>query len=82
MDAAIAMAVTTPLMEPTGNGLDLDGCRETAAVCHKMIEAAKLSFVDAKKFVADPRCMRAKVSDMLSGRQAVYPEAGGTIAAW
>ena len=69
------------------NGLDLNGCRETAAVYHKMIEATKLAFVDAKKFVADPRCMRTKVSDMLSGRyaavrrgligeQAVYPEAG------
>ncbi len=52
------------------NGLDLDGCRETAAVYHKMIEATKLAFVDAKKFVADPRCMRTKVSDMLSGRYA------------
>lgn len=69
------------------NGLDLNDCRETADVYHKMIEATKLAFVDAKKFVADPRYMRTKVSDMLSGRyadirrslisgQALYPEAG------
>lgn len=69
------------------NGLDLNDCRETADVYHKMIEATKLAFVDAKKFVADPRYMRTKVSDMLSSRyadirrglitgQALYPEAG------
>ena len=68
-------------------GLELSDSRETADVYHKMIEATKLAFVDTKKFVADPRYMRAKVSDMLSDRyadvrralitdKAVYPEAG------
>ena len=68
-------------------GLDLGDSRECADVYHKMIEATKLAFVDTKKFVADPRYMRTKVSDMLSERyaavrralitdQAVYPEAG------
>jgi gamma-glutamyltranspeptidase/glutathione hydrolase len=68
-------------------GLELGDDRETADVYHKMIEATKLAFVDTKKFVADPRYMRTKVSDMLSDRYAdvrralitdtaVYPEAG------
>ena len=68
-------------------GLELSDNRETAGVYHKMIEATKLAFVDTKKFVADPRYMRTKVSDMLSDRyadvrralitdMAVYPEAG------
>ena len=68
-------------------GLALGDDRETADVYHKMIEATKLAFVDTKKFVADPRYMRTKVSDMLSDRyadvrralitdKAVYPEAG------
>ena len=68
-------------------GLELSDSRETADVYHKMIEATKLAFVDTKKFVADPRYMRYKVSDMLSDRyadlrralitdKAVYPEAG------
>ena len=68
-------------------GLELSDSRETADVYHKMIEATKLAFVDTKKFVADPRYMRTKVSDMLSDRyadvrralitdKAVYPEAG------
>ena len=68
-------------------GLELSDSRETADVYHKMIEATKLAFVDTKKFVADPRYMRTKVSDMLSDRyadvrralitdKALYPEAG------
>ena len=68
-------------------GLELSDERETADVYHKMIETTKLAFVDTKKFVADPRYMRTKVSDMLSDRyagvrralitdRAVYPEAG------
>ena len=68
-------------------GMELSDERETADVYHKMIETTKLAFVDTKKFVADPRYMRTKVSDMLSDRyadvrralitdQAVYPEAG------
>ncbi len=68
-------------------GLDLTGGKECADTYHKMIEATKLAFVDAKRFVADPRYMRTKVADMLSERyaadrrrlitdMAVYPEAG------
>ena len=68
-------------------GMELNDERETADVYHKMIETTKLAFVDTKKFVADPRYMRTKVSDMLSDRyadvrralitdQAIYPEAG------
>ena len=68
-------------------GLELSDSRETADVYHKMIEATKLAFVDTKKFVADPRYMKTKVSDMLSDRyadvrralitdKAIYPEAG------
>lgn len=68
-------------------GLELGDNRETADVYHKMIETTKLAFVDTKKFVADPRYMRTKVSDMLSDRyadvrralitdKAIYPEAG------
>lgn len=61
--------------------------RDTGANFHKMIEAIKLAFVDTKKFVADPRFMQTKVSDMLSEKyadlrrglineQAIMPEAG------
>lgn len=68
-------------------GMDLGENRETADTYHKMIETVKLAFVDTKKFVADPRYMKTKVSDMLSDRyatvrrslitdKAVYPEAG------
>lgn len=68
-------------------GMDLSDERECADTYHKTIEAVKLAFADTKKFVADPRYMRTKVSDMLSDRyadarraligdQAVYPEAG------
>ena len=68
-------------------GMDLSDERDCADTYHKTIETVKLAFVDTKKFVADPRYMRTKVSDMLSDRyadvrralisdQAVYPEAG------
>lgn len=67
-------------------GMEL-GDRDSADTYHKMIEAVKLAFVDAKTFVADPRYMRTKVSDMLSdqyaqrrraliGDTALYPTAG------
>lgn len=68
-------------------GMELGGSRESAETYHKLIEAVKLAFVDTKKYVADPRAMRTKVSDMLSERyaekrralitdEAVLPEAG------
>lgn len=67
--------------------MDLQGNRDCADTYHKTIEAIKLAFVDTKKFVADPRYMQTKVSDMLSpkyanlrrnliGETAIYPEAG------
>ena len=86
-------------MPPNGHGitalmalnilkkLPLPDERDSADGFHKQIEAIKLAFVDTKKFVADPRFMRTKVSDMLSDRYAdvrralitdtaIYPEAG------
>ncbi len=86
-------------MPPNGHGItalmalnmlkdmDLHEERECADTYHKTIEAIKLAFVDSKKFVADPRYMQTKVSDMLSQRYAdlrrnlisdtaILPEAG------
>lgn len=69
------------------NGLELSGARDCADTWHKVIEAMKLSFIDTKTYVADPKYMRTKVEDMLSeryakkrraliGEKALYPEAG------
>lgn len=67
-------------------GVEL-GERDSADTYHKMIEAMKLAFIDAKTYVADPRYMRTQVSDLLSdryaarrraliGETALYPTAG------
>ena len=67
-------------------GMEL-GPRDSADTYHKMIEAMKLAFIDAKTYVADPRYMRTQVSDLLSdryaarrraliGQTALYPTAG------
>lgn len=67
-------------------GMEL-GERDSADTYHKMIEAMKLAFIDAKTYVADPRYMRTQVSDLLSdryaarrraliGQTALYPTAG------
>ena len=67
-------------------GMEL-GARDSAGTYHKMIEAMKLAFIDAKTYVADPRYMRTQVSDLLSdryaarrraliGETALYPTAG------
>lgn len=67
-------------------GVEL-GERDSADTYHKMIEAMKLAFIDAKTYVADPRYMRTRVSDLLSdryaarrraliGETALYPTAG------
>lgn len=77
------------------SGLRLPENRESAEAYHKTIEAVKLAFADAKKYVADPRTMRTRVSDMLSapyaaGRRALIseralmpqagdPSCGGTV---
>lgn len=61
--------------------------KDTVETYHKQLEAMKLAFVDAKKYVTDPRYMHAKVEDMLSdayatkrraliGSEAIMPEAG------
>lgn len=69
-------------------GMELGAEKESLRTYHAMIEAIKLAFVDAKAFVADPRHMKTKVSDMLSNayadarralirpEAAIYPEAG------
>ena len=68
-------------------GLELGEDRGSAQVYHKMIEAMKLAFVDARKYVADAHFMTQKVEDLLSDRyaaarrsliggEAIYPEAG------
>ncbi len=51
-------------------GLDLGSYRDDAQCWHKMIEAIKLAFIDAKHYVSDPRTMRTKVEDMLSAAYA------------
>ena len=61
--------------------------RETAETYHRQIEAMKLAFTDAKKYVADPRSMRITAADLLSdayaeerrrsiGKEAMVPAAG------
>jgi len=68
-------------------GLELSQVRECADTYHKILEAIKLAFADTKTYVADPRYMRTKVSDMLSEQyaakrralitdKALMPEAG------
>lgn len=47
-------------------GLDLPAEREDPAYYHYVMEAIKLAFADTKTYVADPRYMRTKVSDLLS----------------
>lgn len=68
-------------------GLELSQVRECADTYHKILEAIKLAFADTKTYVADPRYMRTKASDMLSEQyaakrralitdKALMPEAG------
>lgn len=85
-------------MPPNGHGItvlmalnileELElGDRNSPDTWHKMIEALKLAFIDAKTYVADPEYMSARVEDMLSadyaarrramiGEQALLPQAG------
>ena len=69
--------------------------RDDVESIHRQIEAMKLAFVDGKKYIADSRFMKTRVSDWLSdsyaerrrreiGEQARMPEAidvnsGGTV---
>ena len=77
------------------NGLTLPEKREDADYYHKVMEAIKLAFADTKTYVADPRYMKTKVSELLSpdylaARRALItdkalepkagdPHCGGTI---
>lgn len=77
------------------NGLSLPEKREDADYYHKVMEAIKLAFADTKTYVADPRYMKTKVSELLSpdylaARRALItdkalepkagdPHCGGTI---
>ena len=69
------------------SGMELPEEKESAGAYHRIMEAIKLAFADAKAYVADPRHMRTKVEDMLSeryaarrreliGGKALLPEAG------
>ena len=49
---------------------ELGGCRERYSVYHLMIEALKLAFTDARKYVADPDTMRTSVDALLSDAYA------------
>jgi len=51
-------------------GLELPENRECAENYHKMIEAMKLAFIDAKTYVSDPKTMKADVKTMLSEEYA------------
>lgn len=48
------------------NGLSFPAQREDADYYHKVMEAIKLAFADTKTYVADPRYMKTKVSELLS----------------
>lgn len=67
-------------------GFEFD-VRDTVETYHKQIEAIKLAFADAKRFVADPRSMSVSAADLLSeayagerrkliGQRALTPEPG------
>jgi len=47
-------------------GFSFESTRETPETYHKMIEAVKLAFCDAKEYVTDADCMSVSVGDMLS----------------
>ena len=44
--------------------------RDTVETLHRQIEAMKLSFIDAKEYIADPRYMKVTVEQLLSERYA------------
>lgn len=67
-------------------GLEFDG-KENAETYHKQFEAIKLAFADGMKYIADPREMKVRVSELLSkdylaerrkliGAEALQPVAG------
>ncbi|ACL21883.1 Gamma-glutamyltransferase [Desulfitobacterium hafniense DCB-2] len=61
--------------------------KDSIETYHKQIEAIKLAYVDGRKYIADPRSMEVKISDLLSegyalerrkliGQTALLPEPG------
>lgn len=46
--------------------LDLSAGHDDPEVIHKQLEALKLAFTDGKRYVADPRAMKATVEQLLS----------------
>ena len=69
------------------SGMELPADRTSPETYHKLLEAIKLAFIDAKTYVADPRYMKTKVADLLSpayadkrraliGGTAIDPKAG------
>lgn len=69
-------------MPPNGQGItalialnilsnfELDNARETARNYHVQIEAMKLAFADARKYIADPKFMSMPVEQLLSKEYA------------
>jgi gamma-glutamyltranspeptidase/glutathione hydrolase len=56
-------------------GFDFSGHDDPAAI-HRQIEAIKMSFADAKRYVADPRFAKIPVDEMLSGEYLARRAAG------
>lgn len=50
--------------------MDLSGGHDDPRVIHKQMEALKLAFADGKRYVADPRHMKATVEQLLSKEYA------------
>lgn len=47
-------------------GLPMPAVKEDPLTYHYILEAIKLAFADTRTYVADPRCMRTQVADLLS----------------
>lgn len=47
-------------------GMDLTGGHDDPQVIHRQMEALKLAFTDGKRYIADPRYMKATVEELLS----------------
>jgi gamma-glutamyltranspeptidase/glutathione hydrolase len=62
----ITALIALNLLEP----YDFSGSREREETYHRMIEALKLAFVDARHHVADPRFMKCTTEELLSNAYA------------
>ncbi len=69
------------------SGMELPAEKENPETYHKLIEALKLAFIDARTYVADPAAMKTTVGQLLSagyaarrraliGEEAILPYAG------